>query len=149
MIERLIIAFDLKTWDNKSIALFSNSAKLLPIDYNLPISWAKQEKDIIRDALIKCNGKQKDATILLNLSESTLCRRIKPYRLKQRCDPAISVMQFPLCNFRRESHRMNRILSVYGLIMQHFIGIPDNMLSHWNPIPFHFRFAWHDLCSIL
>ncbi len=82
MIESLIITSELRTWDNKSIAMAQNSAKLLPKDYNLSTTLAEQEKDIIRDALIKCNGKQKDATILLNVSENTLCHRIKLYRLK-------------------------------------------------------------------
>lgn len=40
------------------------------------------DRDRIIEALIKCNGKQKDAAKLLNMSESTLCRRIKRYKLK-------------------------------------------------------------------
>jgi len=41
------------------------------------------EEDAIVKALIKARGKQKDAALLLNVSEATLSRRIIKYNLQQ------------------------------------------------------------------
>ncbi len=41
------------------------------------------EEDMIVKALIKARGKQKEAALLLNMSEATLCRRIVKYKLQQ------------------------------------------------------------------
>lgn len=47
--------------------------------------YAKQtpEDELILQALIKAKGKQKDAAVLLNMSEATLHRRIVKYQLQQ------------------------------------------------------------------
>jgi len=41
------------------------------------------EEDTIVKALIKAKGKQKEAALLLNMSEATLSRRIVKYKLQQ------------------------------------------------------------------
>ncbi|MDD4309257.1 MAG: sigma 54-interacting transcriptional regulator [Candidatus Cloacimonetes bacterium] len=83
MIERLFILCPSDRWDESVL-------KYLPLDdklkgkANLPISQVTQqtEKEMIIKALQVCDGKQKDAAKSLNMSESTLTRRIYKYKLE-------------------------------------------------------------------
>ena len=78
--ERMYILSNKPRWDAQllcEINPFSFAAATLnqQADYD--------EEDAIVRALIKANGKQKEAALLLNMSEATLSRRILKYKLQQ------------------------------------------------------------------
>lgn len=80
IVERMFILSKKTTWDAQILC-----------DIN-PFSFAQDavipqaednEEDIILKALIKAKGKQKEAALMLNMSEATLYRRILKYQLQQ------------------------------------------------------------------
>ena len=80
IVERMYILSNKPRWDAQllcEINPFSFAADTLnqQADYD--------EEDAIVRALIKANGKQKEAALLLNMSEATLSRRILKYKLQQ------------------------------------------------------------------
>ncbi|MDD4310808.1 MAG: sigma 54-interacting transcriptional regulator [Candidatus Cloacimonetes bacterium] len=82
IIERLFILANTSHWDSSVCSLINN----YHYDYDRPkpLSVEKQghETEAIIKALIQAGGKQKTAAKLLNMSESTLTRRIEKYRLQ-------------------------------------------------------------------
>jgi len=83
MIERLFILCPKNNWDISTLAYLTLGIK----DMNesvISVTQATQqtEKELIVKALQETNGIQKDAAAILNMSESTLSRRINKYRLE-------------------------------------------------------------------
>lgn len=81
IIERMFILGGKQIWDSELLR------RINPFDFDCEsATTAKNEIDeeaeIIK-ALIQCNGKQKDAALILKMSEPTLYRRIVKYGLKQ------------------------------------------------------------------
>lgn len=83
IIERLFIITDAPHWDSSVFSLANNNY----YDYYLPKSSAtdkkKNETEMIIKALIEAGGKQKDAAKILDMSESTLTRRIDKFKLHE------------------------------------------------------------------
>lgn len=78
IIERMYILSNSPHWDAKLLC------QINPFCFGAAVSTIQEsEEDTILKALIKAKGKQKDAALLLNLSEPTLYRRIIKYNLKQ------------------------------------------------------------------
>lgn len=78
IIERMYILSSSNHWDAKLLC------QINPFSFGTTASTnMDNEEDLILKALIKAKGKQKDAALLLNISEPTLCRRIVKYNLKQ------------------------------------------------------------------
>jgi DNA-binding NtrC family response regulator len=78
IVERMYILSKKNRWDDQllcEINPFSFASDSQQQDYD--------EEDTIVRALIKAKGKQKEAALLLNMSEATLCRRIVKYKLQQ------------------------------------------------------------------
>jgi transcriptional regulator with PAS, ATPase and Fis domain len=80
IIERMYILSKTRIWDgqllceiNQFILESSDKSSLVGQD----------EEDLIVKALIRAKGKQKEAAVLLGMSEATLYRRIKKYNLQQ------------------------------------------------------------------
>lgn len=82
IIERLFILANTSLWDASVCSLISNYHN--DFERPAPIHVQKQEleTEAIIKALIKTGGKQKHAAKLLNMSESTLTRRIEKYHLQ-------------------------------------------------------------------
>ncbi len=83
IIERIFIMFKQDHWDERAFVwlpetTLNNDSDVVPLK-NISNSL---EKDAIIDALLKSDGKQKEAALLLNVSESTLTRRIVKYKLE-------------------------------------------------------------------
>lgn len=83
IIERIFILYYEPTWTKDIL----NHIDAFSVERSLSATLVEhkiQDIDKIRiiEALRKCKGKQKDAAKLLNMSESTLSRRIKRYKLK-------------------------------------------------------------------
>ncbi|MDY0152280.1 MAG: sigma 54-interacting transcriptional regulator [Candidatus Cloacimonas sp.] len=77
IIERMYILSNGVHWDAKLLC------QINPFNFGTTAVGATQsEEDIILKALIKAKGKQKDAAVLLNISEPTLHRRIVKYNLQ-------------------------------------------------------------------
>jgi len=78
IIERMYILSTSPRWDAKLLC------QINPLNFGTTVSTNQEhEEDIILKALIKAKGKQKDAAVLLNISEPTLHRRIVKYNLQQ------------------------------------------------------------------
>ncbi|MDD4309638.1 MAG: sigma 54-interacting transcriptional regulator [Candidatus Cloacimonetes bacterium] len=78
LIERMYILSNSSHWDAKLLC------QINPFSFTATASTKQEnEEEIILKALIKAKGKQKDAALLLNMSEPTLYRRIVKYNLKQ------------------------------------------------------------------
>ncbi len=80
IVERMYILSKKSDWDAQILCeinpfRFASKEKLLQEEYN--------EEDIIVKALLKAKGKQKEAALILNMSEATLCRRINKYKLQK------------------------------------------------------------------
>ncbi len=82
IIERLFILVNSNHWDSNVFSLINN--QYYDFDRPKPIFIEKQvsEAEAIIKALIQAGGKQKHAAKLLNMSESTLTRRIEKYHLQ-------------------------------------------------------------------
>jgi DNA-binding NtrC family response regulator len=82
IIERLFILANTELWDANVCSLISKHNR----EYSRPtlvyVENQNQETEAIIKALIKSGGKQKHAAKLLNMSESTLTRRIEKYHLQ-------------------------------------------------------------------
>lgn len=82
IIERLFIMAKSSYWDTSIISLINNQYS----DYSRPtpiyVANRENETEEIIKALVKAGGKQKTAAKLLNMSESTLTRRIEKYHLQ-------------------------------------------------------------------
>lgn len=83
IIERIFIMFKHDHWDERVFVWLpettqSNASERISLKKN----YNSLEKDHIIDALLKCDGKQKEAAQYLNMSESTLTRRIVKYKLE-------------------------------------------------------------------
>lgn len=80
IVERMYILSKKNQWDAQLLC------EINPFSFasdNLNRQQDYDEEDAIVKALIKAKGKQKEAAIILNISESTLCRRIVKYKLQQ------------------------------------------------------------------
>lgn len=78
IIERMYILCVNLHWDAKLLC------QINPFSFGAtPSPKQDNEEELIFNALIKAKGKQKDAALLLNMSEPTLYRRIVKYNLKQ------------------------------------------------------------------
>jgi len=80
IVERMYILTKKSDWDAQLLCeinpfRFASNESLLKEEYN--------EEDSIVKALIKAKGKQKEAALILNMSEATLCRRINKYKLQK------------------------------------------------------------------
>ena len=80
IVERMYILSKKSDWDAQILCeinpfRFASKEKLLQEEYN--------EEDMIVKALLKAKGKQKEAALILNMSEATLCRRINKYKLQK------------------------------------------------------------------
>ncbi len=82
IIERLFILSNTLTWDADVLSVINLGYS----HFGHPLAHANgknsNEDELITKALIKAGGKQKDAAKLLNMSESTLTRRIVKYNLE-------------------------------------------------------------------
>ncbi|PKP36583.1 MAG: hypothetical protein CVT97_08660 [Bacteroidetes bacterium HGW-Bacteroidetes-14] len=82
IIERLFILANSNHWDANVFSLINSHHG----DYGRPapifVEKQENETEAIIKALIKAGGKQKNAAKLLNMSESTLTRRIEKYHLQ-------------------------------------------------------------------
>jgi transcriptional regulator with PAS, ATPase and Fis domain len=82
IIERLFIMSSSHFWDADVLSLINLGQN----NYGTPLvrlyGKLTNEDDVITKALIQAGGKQKDAAKLLNMSESTLTRRIVKYELE-------------------------------------------------------------------
>ena len=84
IIEQLFILYYKPVWNAEildNITAFKESR--VSLHSLLEHDIEEIDKDRIRQALRKTGGKQKQAAKLLNMSESTLCRRIQKYGLKR------------------------------------------------------------------
>lgn len=84
IIEQLFILYYKPMWNAEileNITAFKESK--VSLHSLLEHDLEEIDKDRIRQALRKTGGKQKQAAKLLNMSESTLCRRIQKYGLKR------------------------------------------------------------------
>lgn len=82
MIERLFILCPGNRWDESALRLLPLKGKLKQSSQSGLSQITRQaEKETIIKALQDTDGKQKDAARLLNMSESTLTRRIEKYKL--------------------------------------------------------------------
>ncbi len=81
LIERLFILLPNRDWDEEVITClpFAGNAQNAGKHIKIPV---ESEIERIVQALEQCAGRQKDAALLLNMSESTLSRRITKYRLE-------------------------------------------------------------------
>ncbi len=80
IIERMFILSKNLHWDDKLVSSIN------PFNFGIEEKSHLQqsdEEDMILKALIKAKGKQKEAAILLNMSEATLYRRIVKYNLQK------------------------------------------------------------------
>ncbi len=80
IVERMYILSKKSDWDAQILCeinpfRFASKEKLMQEEYN--------EEDMIVKALLKAKGKQKEAALILNMSEATLCRRINKYKLQK------------------------------------------------------------------
>lgn len=80
IVERMFILSKKNQWDAELLC------EINPFSFALdtPIRLCEEnEEDVILKALIKAKGKQKEAAMLLNMSEATLYRRIIKYKLQE------------------------------------------------------------------
>ncbi len=83
LIERLFILSSADRWDEGILSLLPlKISSKIGLKESLSISNKLNEKDVIIDALLQTAGSQKEASKLLNTSESTLCRKIAKYHLE-------------------------------------------------------------------
>ncbi len=80
IVERMYILSKKSDWDAQLLCeinpfRFASNESMLQEEYN--------EEDAIVRALLKAKGKQKEAALILNMSEATLCRRINKYKLQK------------------------------------------------------------------
>lgn len=81
MIERLFILLPNRDWDEDVIDCLPFGGENISAPKQLKIR-AQNEKEEIIKALQQCGGKQKEAAVLLNISESTLSRKITKHHLE-------------------------------------------------------------------
>lgn len=82
LVERLFILAKTDTWDEQ---LLLNLCSIIPRSKqngNAPNITLENEEEQIKQALIQCNGIQKDAAKQLQISNSTLTRRVIKYNLE-------------------------------------------------------------------
>ncbi|PKN72963.1 MAG: hypothetical protein CVU50_05395 [Candidatus Cloacimonetes bacterium HGW-Cloacimonetes-3] len=83
MIERLFILCPGNIWDENALSLLPLEGKSRVTSLSALSHVTQQaEKDTILKALQEAEGKQKDAARILNMSESTLTRRIEKHHLE-------------------------------------------------------------------
>ncbi|MDY0152597.1 MAG: sigma 54-interacting transcriptional regulator [Candidatus Cloacimonas sp.] len=83
MIERLFILCPDNIWDDRALAYLGINRDMKISDQSGITQIVQQtEKDAIIKALNESEGKQKDAARVLNMSESTLTRKIEKYSLE-------------------------------------------------------------------
>lgn len=80
IVERMYILSKKSDWDAQLLCeinpfRFASQESFLQEEYN--------EEDLIVKALLKAKGKQKEAALILNMSEATLSRRINKYKLQK------------------------------------------------------------------
>jgi DNA-binding NtrC family response regulator len=80
IIERMYILSKKPRWDAQLLCEINPFS--FSIDGYNPLTEYDEEDAIVR-ALLKAKGKQKEAALLLNMSEATLSRRIVKYKLQQ------------------------------------------------------------------
>lgn len=80
IVERMYILSKKPRWDAQLLCEINPFS--FSIDGSNPQTDFDEEDAIVR-ALIKAKGKQKEAAVLLNMSEATLSRRIVKYKLQQ------------------------------------------------------------------
>lgn len=80
IVERIFILFYKPVWDVGILDNFSSFRQpQLPLDSPVAKDLKSIERQMIIDALHRCEGKQSDAAKMLHLTESTLSRKIKRY----------------------------------------------------------------------
>jgi two-component system response regulator HydG len=82
IIERLFILSNTLQWDADVLSVINLSQNQYGLPFAQTIGKNSHEDEMITKALIQAGGKQKDAAKLLNMSESTLTRRIVKYNLE-------------------------------------------------------------------
>ena len=84
IVERIFILFYKPVWDGDLLDNFSTFYKqALPVLLHKGLDIKSIEREMIQAALIKCKGKQVEAAKLLNLTESTLSRKIKRLQINK------------------------------------------------------------------
>ncbi|MBN2830401.1 MAG: sigma 54-interacting transcriptional regulator, partial [Candidatus Cloacimonetes bacterium] len=80
IMERMYILSKVRVWDEPLLCEINNFLFTAPSN---DLSQIQSEADMIIKALIKAKGKQKEAAILLGMSEATLHRRILKHNLQE------------------------------------------------------------------